>query len=161
MAYRLVGHLIKYSPCLEPLGASRSLLGTSYLSSGLPFGKPPDKYLPCCPPWPCLPQIHRTQKETSTHRAQPLAELSLTERSEVLRPSEARCSVRAKRGVTRASRGPPRKARGDSTATIQLLYGQPLRALFRRINTRAGIYLYRSPNNTWCRLAQIFLADLI
>ena len=40
-----------------------------------------------------------TQEEMSTCRAQLLAELSLTERSEVLRPSEARCSVRAKRGV--------------------------------------------------------------
>ena len=40
-----------------------------------------------------FPRIRKTQKDTGTHRAQPLAELSLTERSEVLRPSEARCSV--------------------------------------------------------------------
>ena len=65
----------------EPFGASRSMLLAKWRTIWYD------------------PRILRTQKNTSTHRAQPLAELSLTERSEVLRPSEARCSVRAKRGV--------------------------------------------------------------
>ena len=47
--------------------------------------------------------------------ASPHAELNPAERSEALRPSEARRLGRAKRGVTRASRGPPSKARGDKT----------------------------------------------
>ena len=60
-----------------------------------------------------FPRIRRTQKDTGTHRAQPLAELSLTERSEVLRPSEARCSVRAKRGVM------PRRRRRVKLGCVQ------------------------------------------
>ena len=47
-------HQIKASrSLLEPLGASQNfskLLRASYLPSGLPFGRPPDKYLPCLPP---------------------------------------------------------------------------------------------------------------
>ena len=70
VAYHLVGHLT--STCLawsfgtsrsfsELHGTSRSFsdpLGASYLASGLPFGRPPDKYPPClCPacPLPALP----------------------------------------------------------------------------------------------------------
>ena len=100
---------------MNVVGTSRSLserLGACYLPSGVQFGTPPDKYPPYLQfgayqvayPWVghlistcpaalhgrAFPRIRRTQKDTDTHRAQPLAELSLTERSEVLRPSEAR-----------------------------------------------------------------------
>ena len=68
----------------------RALGALSFLASGsgLPFGA-----CPAALHGRACPRIRRTQKDTGTHRAQPLAELSLTERSEVLRPSEARCSV--------------------------------------------------------------------
>ena len=56
---------------LEPFGASRNLpepLGASYLSGGLPFGRPPDKYPPrLCPasPMPALYQLKAFERGAS------------------------------------------------------------------------------------------------
>ena len=74
-------------------------------------------------------QIRRTQKDTGTHRAQPLAELSLTERTEVLRPSEARCSVRAKRGVMPRRR---RRVKLGCVETRMRISAERINALGRR-----------------------------
>ena len=64
-----------------------------YSSSGLPFGRPPDKYLPCCPPWPRLStdsqntERHRHPQSSATCGAQPdrAKRGAPSERSEVLR----------------------------------------------------------------------------
>ena len=64
-----------------------------YLSSGLPFGRPPDKYLPCCPPWPRLStdsqntERHWHPQSSATCGAQPdrAKRGSPSEPSEVLR----------------------------------------------------------------------------
>ena len=60
-----------------------------------------------------------TQEGMGTCRAQPLAELSLTERSEVLRPSEARRSGRAKRAATPSCARAAKQSK-DATQLLRL-----------------------------------------
>ena len=96
-----------------------------------PRGRPHDKCLPCCPPWPRLStdsqntERHKHPQSSATCGAQPdrAKRGSPSERSEVLRPSEARCPLpprRAKRGVAPEPReGRKRKLGCDLTGSEQ------------------------------------------
>ena len=118
---------LRISPSIsERLRAFRSFskpFGASYLASGLPFGRPPDKYPPCPCPAPCLLcllcLLSMCRISGNPHaacaiafRAQPLAEFSPERRAKRGPPPQA--AYRAKRGSRRrrpAPKAPPSLAR--------------------------------------------------
>ena len=74
----------------ELLGTIRNPLGASYLSSGLPFGKSPEKYLPCLFHfWLDVLTTDKTHRRVQPGRAK-RGSPPLAERSEALPQSLAR-----------------------------------------------------------------------